>query len=152
MHARALKSTKNLSLRKWTEYTGKVFFLQTAAAFAEQTQSKQEEKKEKKTLKQTVISRKANTEQDCCPQTFVVRTFETKRVSKQVNHQDTVFTFSCSLCAEEFDLFLLYIPQCHKHNAVSPSFKGPSVTGSGGKDQIFISKTQSGNLNEIQWK
>lgn len=51
MHARALKSTKNLSLRKWTEYTGKVFFLQTAAAFAEQTQSKQEEKKEKKNIK-----------------------------------------------------------------------------------------------------
>ena len=96
-----------------------------------------------KTLKQTIISRKANIVQHCCP---VVRTFETKRPSKQVNRQDTVFTISCSPSAEEFDLFLLYIPQCHKHNAVSRSFKGPPVTGSGGKDQIFISKTHNGNF------
>lgn len=109
-------------------------------------------REKKETLKQTIISRKANTVQHCCPQTFVVRTFETKRASKQVNRQDTVFTISCSPSAEEFDLFLLYILQCHKHNAVSRSFKGPSVTGLGGKDQIFISKTQNGNLNEIQRK
>lgn len=76
-----------------------------------------------------------------------------KRDSKQVNQPAGLFTFRCSSCsAEKFDLFLLYIPQCHKHNAVSRSFKGPSVTGSGGEDQIFISQTQNGNLNEIQWK
>lgn len=70
-----------------------------------------------------------------CPDTFVVRTFGTKRVSKQVKKcQDTVFTISCSpSTAPGFDLSLLYIPQCHKHNAPSRSFKGPSVTGSGGK-------------------
>lgn len=76
----------------------------------------------------------------------VATTFQTKKASKQVNRQDTLFTISCSVSAEEFDLFLLYIPQCHKHSAVSLSFKGPSVTGSGGKDQIFISKTQNGKF------
>lgn len=84
---------------------------------------------------------------------FAATTFETKKASKQVNHQDTLFTILCSVSAEEFDLFLLYIPQCHKHNAVSLSFKGPSVTGSGGKrSNIHFQDTEWKNLNEIWWK
>lgn len=88
-----------------------------------------------RTLKEAIISRKVNIVRRCCPDTFVVRTFETKRVSKQVKKcQDTMFTISCSPSATSgFDLSLLYILQCHKHNALSRSFKGPSVTGSGGE-------------------
>lgn len=99
------------------------------------------------TLKQTIISRKMQTLFNSgASKHCAATTFETKKASKQVNRQDTLFTISCSLSAEEFDLFLLYIPQCHKHSAVSLCFKGPSVTGSEGKDQIFISKTQNGKF------
>lgn len=119
----------------------KVIFLHSAASFFQQTHSahtniKADNRFQKCKRRGYAVASKH----------FAATTFETKKASKQVNRQDTLFTILCSVSVEEFDLFLLYIPQCHKHNAVSLSFKGPSVTGSGGKDQIFISKTQNGKF------
>lgn len=91
-----------LEYRRRVKISGrKFFFMQTKEGLRDQTQSKHINNL-KTTLKQTVVSRKANSIQDCCPQTFVVKTFETKRVSKQVKAPGLcVYLFMFSLCRLE---------------------------------------------------
>lgn len=56
---------------------------------SEQKVKNRKERERERTLKQAIISRKVNIVRRCCPDTFVVRTFETKRVSKQVKSART---------------------------------------------------------------
>lgn len=108
--------------------------------------------KQRKTLKQTIICRKANTVKRSCPETFVVRTFTTKRASEQVNRQDPVYHFMFSLCRGVWSFSPVYPTVSQTQCSVSQLQRPISDRFGGGKDQIFISKTQNGNLNEIQWK
>lgn len=100
VHLCAFNSTKYmLGIQGTSENLREKVFMQTKEGLADQTQSKYDKNNPKPTLKQTDVSRKANSIRDCCPQTFVVRTFETKRVSKQVKAPGLcVYLFMFSLC------------------------------------------------------
>lgn len=148
--SRKVNMTERKMQRSWRESIS----LSAIHSRIHAAKSPSERGKKEKTLKQAIISRKVNIVRRCCLDTFVVRTFETKRVSKQVKSARTQCLPFHVLPPPRRGL----ISRCCISRSVTNTMRCLAASKAhlwqvqGGKDQIFIFKTQSGNLNETKWK